>query len=386
MRSLRPVTILHVIDALDVGGAQELLILLARHAAPEYRSVVCSLQQGQGVRSRLEAAGAEVYVLGRPRPSITNPHRFLAYMLQGLRDIVRLCARVHPDVIHCHLSDAVLLGGMASFFTGIPKVIITKHTPLMFPDRGRLSPRNLLRKAVLRFFFRHARTVVAVSRQTERALRQAFALSPDRVRYIPNGVEIRASKEGPEVHALRLRLGLARDDIAVLNVGRLVPVKGQIYLIEAIALLSDRSPNMKLFIAGDGESREGLTKCIDELGLADRVHLLGDRQDVADLLTAADIVAFSSLSEGTSLAVMEAMAAGKPIAATAIRGNMDVLTHRENALLVPAGDPRSMADALSLLATDRRLADQLGAAARNKARAECDIKQVVKAYAAIWRQ
>jgi glycosyltransferase involved in cell wall biosynthesis len=376
-------TVLFVIDSLDVGGAQELLVLLARYAAPRYRVVVCALQTGRGVVDRLEAAGAEVRVLGRARPSIARPCRFLAYFLGGLGDILRLCAGLRPHVIHCHLSDAVFLGVAASLFAGGSRVIITKHTPVLFPERRPFDPRNVLRKAVLWLTYRRAAAIAAVSEQTRRALLATFGLSPGRVVTIINGVPI-PPDGAPRPLALRAGLGLAPDDVAVVNVGRLVPVKGQIHLVRAMAGLAGRHPRLKLFIAGEGPCREELTRAIEEHSLAGRVRLLGDRSDVAALWAAADMAVVSSLSEGTSLALIEAMAAGRPIVATAVGGNLDLLADGQSALLVPSGDAGALGAAIGRLADDPALGERLGRTARDQAKAHYGVDRVVAAYAALW--
>ena len=170
----------------------------------------------------------------------------------------------------------------------------------------------------------------------------------------------------------------------MLNVGRLVPVKGQIHLVTAMAGLSDAPRRFVLLLAGEGPCREELARSIAAHGLGERVRLLGDRDDVPQLYAAADIVAFASLSEGTSLAVIEAMAAAKPIVATAVGGNCELLEHGESALLVPAADPASLAEALTSLAQDAQLANRLGLAARTKAVAGYAIERVVESYAAVW--
>jgi glycosyltransferase involved in cell wall biosynthesis len=376
-------TILFVIDALNVGGAQELLVLLTRYAAPRFRVVVCSLQEDRAMVERLEAAGAEVHVFGRARASIVRPGRFLAYVLGGLGDLVRVCRRVRPMVIHCHLSDAVFLGAAASFLVGNPRLVITKHTPVIFPERSRFDPRRLLRQAALWLVYRRARAIAAVSEQTRRTLLRCFGLAPGQVVTIPNGVPIPPS-QAVRPEGLRASLGLAPDAVAVLNVGRLAPVKGQIHLVEAMARLAGSHPRMRLFIAGEGPSREALARRVAELGLADRVRLLGDRGDVAELYAATDLAAVASLSEGTSLAVIEAMAAGRPLVATAVGGNLDLLENLGSALLVPAGDAGALAEALARLADDPELARRLGAAARDKARAGFAIERVVAAYVALW--
>lgn len=381
---MRNKVVLHVIDDLNVGGAQELVVLLARHMPPGTRAVVCSLQTGIGVKRRLEEAGAEVHILGRTRPSIVNLIRFAAYFLLNLRDITRLCRDIEPVAIQCHLADSVVLGMCAAAIAGVPRVGITKHTPFILPERYSRDPRNVLRLAMVRAVYRRAGKVMAVSRQTERALRHCCAFLPGALEFAPNGVAIGPPGGRPRPAGLRERLGLGDTDVVALNVGRLVPVKGQLCLVEAMARLKDRRPELKLLIAGEGEMRPSLESRIVELGLTGRVKLLGARDDVPDLLAASDMVAISSYSEGTSLALMEAMAWSKPIVATAIEGNLDVLVHQENALLVPPRDPDALAVSLDALAADPDLARGLAQAAWRKADESFNIERVAGRYREWW--
>lgn len=383
MNSPAAKTVLSVIDALNVGGAQELLVLLARNSPPGVRFVVCSLQDDQTMADRLRQAGAEVHVLGRERPSLLQFFRFASYLAGGLRDLARLCASIRPDVIHCHLSDAVFLGFAASFFYKGSRVMLTKHTPVLFPERSNLDPRNLLRKAAVLLIYRNIRYIAAVSEEIRRNLLQGLGLSRDRVVTIPNGVEIPASARGKS-EAAREALDLAPNETVILTVGRLVPVKGQTYLIEAMARLVDRYPTLTLLIAGEGPCRNELEKRIEDLGLIGRVRLLGYRKEVLRLYDTADVVVFPSLSEGTSLAIIEAMAAGRPIVATSLGGNLDLLQHKHTALLVRPEDAESLAEAVAQCMADPALATRLGGAARRKALAEHGIERTVAAYAALW--
>jgi len=381
-------TALHVIDALNVGGAQELLALLAKWAPPGRSMAVCVLQPRLDAKPRLEAQGVPVYALNRPRPSILSPFRFLAYVLGNLRDIARLKRKLGADVVHCHLSDSEFLGILAGRTSGARKVSMTFHTPMLLPERKNHCLANRLRDSLriwaMRLIYRRADAVVAVSAETLRALRDVIGIDPARLAHIPNGVDCDDLASRVPSEALRRELGLAPGDRVMLNLGRLVPLKGQIYIIQALAELAGTHSNLKLLIAGDGPEQGALAGEIARLGLGDRAFLLGARSDVAELLAISDLVVGASLWEGTSLALMEAMAAGRALAVTDIPGNRELLADGASALMFPPADARAMAQAVGRLLDDPPLAERLIRAAQAKARDKFDIRRVVAAYEALW--
>jgi glycosyltransferase involved in cell wall biosynthesis len=176
--------------------------------------------------------------------------------------------------------------------------------------------------------------------------------------------------------------GVGTEAIVIGTVGNLYPVKGHRVLVQAVARLGS---DVHLAIAGRGAEEAGLRSLAAELGIAPRVHLLGYREDTPDLLAASDIYALSSLYEGQSLALIEAMAAGLPIAATHVGGNPEVLGQADrDGLLVPPSDPAALAAALARLAGDRALRAQLGAAARARARTEFSLTTMVGRYRALY--
>ncbi|MDQ7830680.1 MAG: glycosyltransferase [Desulfovibrionaceae bacterium] len=375
--------VLHVIDALNVGGAQELVLLLARHAPPGQRTVVCVLQPDLAMRERLAAAGAEVTALNRARPSILSPLRFLAYFLCGVRDVARLCRRLGAGAVHCHLGDAEIIGILAGRLAGVRTTLVTVHNPILFQKRRTGDPRNFLHRASLTILYRLAWRVVAVSRQTERVLQRELGLTPPRLVCIRNGVDVARLEAAVRSEALRRDCGAGPDDFLIINIGRLEDQKRQDVLLAAMAILSRECPRARLCIAGTGSLEHALARQAKELGVADRVRLLGERSDIPELLGAADMVAVASVWEGTSLSLMESMAAARPIVATDIPGNRELLDPGQ-ALLVPAGDVRAMARAMAELAADPAMGRTLGQAAREKARRVFDIRIVAAAYQALW--
>jgi glycosyltransferase involved in cell wall biosynthesis len=151
-------------------------------------------------------------------------------------------------------------------------------------------------------------------------------------------------------------------------IGRLFEAKAQYYLVEAVALLKDKYPQIKLLLVGEGELRPFLERQIQDLSLSSNVSLLGERDDIADLLNIFDVYAMSSRWEGVGRALTEAMYWGLPIVATAVNGVVELVRHEETGLLVPPRDPKVLSTATDRLISDVELAKRLGSNAQRKAR------------------
>ena len=375
--------VLQVIDALNVGGAQELLALMAKHKGEAFSMAVCVLQPVTDLQARIEAHGVAVYALNRTRVSILHPLGFLRYSLGNLLDILRICRDERVDILHAHLSDAEFLGFFATLLGRTRRFCTTVHTPRLLPEGQGHGLRNLARRLLMRVIYAKAEKVIAVSRDTAGLLRRQSGVDPAKLLTIANGVETEAIARHRPAFG-RDALGLAPTDTILLCVGRLTLAKGHRHLLEAMRLLAASMPAVKLLVAGDGELREELTELARSLGVADRVLFLGARTDIPDLLALCDLYVSASVFEGTSLAVMEAMAAGKPIVATNIPGNLELLEDGANAVLVPPADAPKLAEAITRLAGDATLAETLGRSAQHKAYAEFDIMAVIRKYVAAW--
>lgn len=374
--------VLHVIDALNVGGAQELLALMAKHKGDAFAMVVCVLQPVTDLKAKIESHGVTVYALNRTRCSVKHPLGFLRYSLGNLLDIMRICRDEKIDILHAHLSDAEFIGFFATLFGRTKRFCTTVHTPRLLPEGRTRGLRGKARNLLMRLIYSRAEKVIAVSRDTAGLLLQAGA-DPAKMLTIANGVETEAIARHRPAFG-RDTLGLGGNDQALLCVGRLTLAKGHRYLLEAMRLLAEPMPGVKLLIAGDGELREELRQLAKSLGVSDRVHFLGSRKDIPDLLALCDLYVSASVFEGTSLAVMEAMAAGKPIVATDIPGNLELLEHDATAVLVPPANAHMLAEAITRVARNAQLAATLGQNAQQKAHSEFDIMAVIRKYCNAW--
>lgn len=377
--------ILHVIDALNVGGAQELLVLLAEKTPKSaYQTLVCVIQPDTTIKARIESKGVMVHCFNRPRPSIYHPYDFILYFYKNVRDIIALCRQHKVDVVHCHLSDAEFTGIPAGWLYRADRVISTVHYPALLPERKAGDFRNYFRIGVTRILYHLTDSVVAVSDDVAEQLKSVFHLAPSKIQIIINGIDVEAIHGTlanpewlPSVDALP-------GQRLITAVGRLMPPKGHRYLVEAMPYLTRRLGNLKLLLAGDGDLRESLEQQSQSLGVQDVVSFLGSRNDVREILALTEVFVLPSTSEGTSMALLEAMAAGKPIVATDIPGNRAVLKHEYNCLLVPPGNPEKLAEAIAFLLNHPLIAADYGKNAYGDVYMQFNIEQTVTKLTAIW--
>jgi len=240
----------------------------------------------------------------------------------------------------------------------------------------------LRRRLALRSAFALSGTVVAVSSALARHLSRDLWIRSSRIRTIPNGVRcVRGS-----LCKLRAELGLTSKDRLVVAVGNLYVVKGHKYLIEALGLLRYSSRPVHVAIAGRGELAEALADRARELGLTERVHLLGLRSDVPDVLAAAEIFVLPSLSEGLPLVLLEAMFAGLPIVASDVGDIRLALADGNAGVLVKPGAPEPLARALDHLLRAPHEALGLGQRAAQRAAAEYSVSRMVGSYAVAYQR
>ncbi|KIX13212.1 sugar transferase [Dethiosulfatarculus sandiegensis] len=206
-------------------------------------------------------------------------------------------------------------------------------------------------------------------------------LSEKRVRLIFNGVDLKGYAPDMEARSLiREELGLLTGQALLITVGRLSQVKDQAGMLQALALLKGISPLPVLALVGDGPERNSLTALTEELGVKDHVRFLGDRRDVPKLLAASDCFVLSSVSEGISKALLEAMAVGLPVVATNVGGNPELVCPKQTGLLVPQGEPKALAQALATVLLDGGLAQRLGRAGRERVKKSFDVRATAQAY------
>jgi len=280
-----------------------------------------------------------------------------------IRRWVALLRQVRPDLVHVRgLGNEGFHGALAARLAGCPRVLLSIHGTV----RDLQGSSNAWRRRVLVHVSEPAtlRLATHVATVCRSASRREF-LDPYRhklVGEIPNGVEIHQAAPDARL-GLRAELGVRKDSLVLVTVGRLSTEKGHLVLARALRSLPRRLPRMTLLLVGDGPDREVIERAYRGVPAVE-VLVLGRRLDVPALLRAADLFVFPTLHENLSNALLEAMAAGLPIVATSVGGNVEVL-ERGGGVLVPPGEPTALAAAITRLATDRALGDRYGAEARS---------------------
>ncbi|MFI5329960.1 MAG: glycosyltransferase [Desulfobaccales bacterium] len=318
--------------------------------------------------ARLDRARFRVFagLLTPDRENLLPPHLTpINFNLPGLngwvwlRFLVHLCwvlVRYRIEIIH---TNSYVPGNYARLAAALLRV------PVIIDHWHGFSHFNRKRRFICRWLGRVTDLSLAVSRGVRDYIIAQGALDPAKVRVVPNGVDLarlRPRRPRAEVHR---ELGLASGTRLVGLVARLDHWgKGHREFFTALAALPDRYP-VEALIIGGGRREVEMRRLAAELGLAGRVHFLGQRDDIPDLLAALDIFVLPSHSEGVSLALLEAMAVGLPVIASAVGGLPEVVTDGENGLLIPPQDPEALAMALERLLEDPAGAKQLGENARH---------------------
>lgn len=355
-----------LIGQLGLGGAERQLSLLALELHRRGIGVhVLLLAKGGPHEAALRDAGVEVHHLGFTRSGPLAPVRNVLAFCR----MVRLLRRVRPEVLHAYLPESYLLGVPAARLARVPVVIAGRRGLSRF-NKAR-TPLFAVGTAATRLADHVVANAAAVAEDTRRVER----IPAHKITVIYNGL---ARSAFDQVDPEPLGTGLP----VVLCVARLVPEKGLAFLVDAAAILARRGRPCTVALAGDGPERGNLEARARALDVD--VRLLGARTDVWPLLAAADVVVLPSLAEGMSNAIMEAMAAGRPVVATDVGGAAELLDDR--GILVPPEDPVALGDGILRVLDDPELAAGLGTAARAWARKNLDLDVMVDDHLALYRR
>lgn len=285
---------------------------------------------------------------------------------RALLKLIRIARAFKPHIVHTHTAKAGFIGRQAALAVRPrPAIVHTYHGHVLEGYFGAAKARLYLE--LERALARVSDRLLGVSQATVDDLVRLGVAAPEKFRVLPLGLDLEPLAEVDEAlrEGSRGELGVAADEILLIFVGRVVPIKRLDVLLRALASARETDPRIRLALVGDGEERSGLERQAAELGIARDVLFLGYRRELRPLFAAADFAVLSSDNEGTPVSLIEAAAAGLPAVATDVGGVREVVGE-ETGIVVPPGDAGALAQGILRMAGDAAHREHRGRAARNR--------------------
>jgi glycosyltransferase involved in cell wall biosynthesis len=364
--------VLHVLSSTQRRGAETFASDLVRELARDSSQYVAAINSNEEPSVSFDAPIAPLY--GR------NGFRTPGVRMErgAVKRLSELISSWGPSVVQAHGGEALKYSIAAAHSRGVP---VFYRRIGSSPQWGTANPRRI----VYGHLMRRARRVIAVAERVRNETIKVFRLSPGRVVAIPNAVDSQRVAPSSSRRQIRRSLGLAANTQVILWAGALSPEKDPFGGLDIAQRVLQEVRTAELVIAGDGPLRDHLVAAVDKSSLAPRIHLLGSRDDIGDLLVASDALLLSSRSEGMPGVVIEAGMAGVPVVAYSLGGVPEVVVDGVTGLLAPASSVGRLGDHLVSLLRDTALHSSMSAAARTHCRAKFDIAEVAPRYLELYR-
>lgn len=361
-----PPRILQLIETGGPGGAERVLLSLSQHLRTWYEVEVGLLKPGW-LAAQVQALGLACSVL-RARGAGD-----LA-VITALRKLVR----THQiSLIHAHEFYMAGVGAIVSRLTGIP-LVATVHGKTYYPDKRR-------RRLLYRLIAAQASKIVPVSQDLATFFCRTTGTPVSRVEVIYNGIDVDVLAGVLRDRELLASVGIPPTAPVVGAVGNLYPVKGHAHLLRAMPAVMTGQPAVHLVVLGRGALHDRLLADAQALGIRDRVHLLGHREDVPRWVASLDVFVLPSLSEGLPLSLLEAMATGRPSVVTAVGGVSEVIEDGVTGFIVPPASPGALAEKTLMLLRDSVLSARIGSAAQARVREHFSTERMTRNYRRMYR-
>jgi glycosyltransferase involved in cell wall biosynthesis len=371
---VKTLRVLRIITRLNVGGPAMQAILLTARLPRRYSTTLVVGREGRHEgnmlalgRSSDRVSPVVVSSLVRevsPRDDVT-----------ALIEVLRLARRFRPDIVHTHLANAGLIGRIAGRLAGARAVVHTFHGTVFEAYFGRRE--SSLYLSLERILARLTSRIIAITPLQKEHLIARRVAPANKIAVIPLGLDLQPFLDPPDREAARRSFEIPDGTLVVAVASRLVPVKDVATFLRAFGEIASDQPAVAL-IAGDGPERERLETLARNLGIAGRCRFLGWRANMPEFYSAADVVALSSLNEGSPVSLIEAMAAAKPVVATAVGGVPDVVVDGASGLLVHPGDAAAFGRALSALLDDAGIRTAFGRRGREIASPRFGIERLLE--------
>ena len=363
--------LLHVVNSLNPGGAERLAVQMSQAFAGEFEvSVVCLDEPGLWAGG-LRRQGIPVYCL----------YRQSGLDISVAFKLAQYCRRHQVDIIHAHQCTPWFYAGLSRLVCSPPR--------LLFEEHGRFFPEVMNRKRV---FFnktvirRLTHRFVAVSEDVRNRLVEYEGLLYNQIEVVYNGVAPDPPLDSTERDPLRQSFGIGPDDFLVGTAGRFDSIKNLPMLLKSIAEAREKNVSIRGLLVGNGPAFEQVGKLRDNLGLSEVIVMPGHRDDARQLIQCMDLFVLSSFSEGTSVALLEAIAAGVPVAVTAVGGNPEVVVGGHTGWVVGSDSVQDLKGAIFEAASHRQKARQFAEAGGRRFNEKFTIQKMLQSYRRIYSE
>ncbi len=371
MTEASPRMLLMVVDDFGKGGAASVVYSLIQGLdGKRFIPVLCCLDAVGSLGKELQSKGYKVVLLGR-QPGVDWS------LIPKIGAVIR---ENKVSLVHAHQHTAFFYSTLAAVKAGRTPVVFTEHGR-PYPDKRRLS-----HVVINQLLCRLTSRIIAVSPAVSRSLKVYEGISEKHIAVIYNGIDPRPFGIEVDKTVIRKALGIPSEDQVCGMVARLGSEKDHLTLLRAIKLVRQRLPRTTLVLVGDGPQREGLEEASRKLGLGSKVVFTGQRRDVPELLAIFDLAILSSHYEGTSVTLLEAMAAGKAVVASRVGGTPEVIEDGVTGWLCTPRAEEELAEKMIQLLRDPQLRHQLGGAARRRMKERFTQAQMVTSYERVYNQ
>ncbi len=365
----------YIVRSLDYGGVEKYVVDLVNNLDDTlFCSVIFCLTEKGELAKKIKNNRIKVYELHKKKGN-----DFLISIRLG-----KLLQLEQIDIIHSNNWSTFVESVLAKLYARKNiKLMYTQHGMEMndFESKAKRFFRNRLRQCL--FFFLDQ--CIAVSLATKKFINKEWIVPEKDVRLIYNGVDFSELKvDSNKKNKLRLSFGIKENEIVIGSVGRLMKVKNYPLLIKAVSLLYQKNKKVKLLFVGNGPEKNHLNAIAEQMKLENNIIFAGQRDDVTELLSIMDIFVLPSISEGISLALLEAMAAGLPVIATSVGGNKEIIQDGINGLLVESDNEKELFKAMQLIISEKKINEQIRKNGLLRVKSIFSLDRMVKDYQIIY--
>ncbi len=370
-----------------MGGAQKIIYQLASAVSEDgCNHSICSLLHSGPYEKVMRDEGIDLTVLNAKRRSIILFPLFVYDLFFLFKRLVNIVKKKQVDILHAHLPDSSLIAIVIGWLTNTP-VVLTVHNNFSLPSKRKAPLRDAVRTFVTNTVFGRADYIIAVGNDIRDSLLKSLG-NKVAIKTVHNGIDYLRYANPAKLDPFQFRQSLGVSNIArlVSMVGRLEKQKGHIYLIDAVAQLKEKYPDVVVLLVGDGELKAQLVEQVQRQKVAGNILFLGNRDDIPAILGISDVFVLPSIYEGVPLVLLEAMAAALPVVATNIAGTRELIESGVDGVLVEAESPEDIARAIDNVLSDVEQSRKMSVLAQTKVRERFTLQQMVSGTEDVYKE